>query len=167
MNVETGISFALIIIVLINISIVLFVLKKLNFSKHESEGINEGSKLPDIYVEDYKGKKTKLLPECTLNNKVMIFIDLECSECLKVFDSLKVYKEEYLKNITFILKKMEGSTDIISKSFIRDQSVFLSEEEILNVFNITGFPFSLVVDNMGIVIKRSYFSKNALVDYLT
>ncbi|AWQ15998.1 hypothetical protein [Bacillus velezensis] len=163
MNKSMELAVSLVIIIIINITLIIYINKRLNRGVTVKEGIEVGSEFPVVMAENIEGDYSSIKKE---KARLFIFIDLECSECMKLFSSLKVYQKSYLDGIIFILIKSNLNKKLISKSSIKDQALFIEEQDILGTYNISSLPFFIGISHTGIVTQRGYISKHNLVDFI-
>ncbi|MFP3793741.1 hypothetical protein ACTOS9_04000 [Bacillus subtilis] len=163
MNEVIELTLCLIIILVMNISVIVFMNKRLSRGITVKEGVELGSNFPEVMAENIEGDYISVKGE---KARLFIFIDLECTECMKLFTSLKVYQQNYLQGIIFILIKNNLNKNRISKSLIKKQTLFIEEKDVFETFNVSSFPFFMGVDTNGVVIQRGYISKHNLIDFI-
>ncbi|MGY3312019.1 hypothetical protein ACV242_000515 [Peribacillus simplex] len=167
MGLYTEITIALLIIATLLLIIHIVVIQRLKKANIVNEGLEIGNSIPSVVLEDFSGKQFKFDSSKSEDNQLLIILDLDCKECNKMFKSLDVYNQLYLKNVKLVFLKSEFNLLEITKSAYKNHSFFLEKEVILNQFKISSFPFYLNLDKKGTVLDRGYISKNNLIDFIS
>ncbi|MNR22003.1 hypothetical protein D3C85_1389350 [compost metagenome] len=127
-------------------------------------GLRLGEEFPLITYQNRNGDIIRINKETFKSKNIFLFLSPTCTSCIRVLESLQVYKENYLKELTLVLVTSENLELEINQ--FRDDAVYMEEEEVNKIFNMSVFPFVVKVDNLGEVIKQGNITKNFLIDYI-
>lgn len=156
---------SLFIIIIVQMSLHIYVIRKFKSTSNEKDGPNIGQKFPFVSYENYNGELKNIDNNFFNNGNSFIFLSLNCSVCKLLLESLDLYKDEYLEKVRLVLLKSEYHLRDMRK--YEEKIMILEEETIKNVFNIRSFPFIIKVNDEGEVQRKGYLTRNNLIDFIT
>ncbi|HDX9647838.1 hypothetical protein CN936_19260 [Bacillus cereus] len=167
MDINHQIIISLLIIITIQTALHIITILKLKWGQVVQGGLEIGDKIPNVDFNNVDGDIKGIYDNVLGNKNTLVFLDLDCKECNKVFSSLDVFNISYLSEIKLVLIKTEKNFKYMSNSVYKDRALFIDEDIIINQFNIDVFPFAMRVDESGKVEENSHITKENLINYIT
>lgn len=131
-------------------------------------GIYEGNMAPDFGLKDIDGKEVKL---SDYRGKIVIlnFFGVWCSWCVKEMPGfINVYNDYKDKNVELLVVDDKDTRltliNYLNTNGFKIKPVIDDKEEAANLYSVSGFPTSYIIDDAGIIHKvhAGYMDENTL-----
>lgn len=129
-------------------------LKARNKLIKSEDGLKKGSLYPLDLLKNIEGNEVRLVNGS--DGMVLIFTSFGCNVCKSVYPYLEQIRNEY-SNIQFhivMLANIDEAKETINKYKLDNFLISLVRYEQLPDFGITGFPFTYLISNKGIIIEK-------------
>lgn len=149
------------LIVIIQGVLLIFVITNIKKKRGDNVGIPEGKVIPDLSYSTIRGEKGNI--HWLINKEEYSFICTlkpGCPVCEEIIDQLSYMTDSDLKRIKILVcGKMTEIKSWIEQSNINIPVYILDEEDMFKKMNIQMFPFAMVLDKHGEVIKKDIINK--------
>ncbi|MEK4865892.1 hypothetical protein NSU10_16815 [Bacillus sp. FSL E2-8895] len=166
MGVNEQIIVTLLLILVVQCLMHIAVILKLKSKKNIKIGPRIGGNIKNLSYEKSNQEIKNIYDDIKETKNIFIFLDLNCTECNKLFYSLDAIKKEYLNNVRLILIEEDCNLESIDKNEYKNQIRFMKEETIMKELEINVFPFLIQVDNEGELQDKNYIGKSNVMQYI-
>ncbi|MDN3233548.1 redoxin domain-containing protein [Priestia megaterium] len=157
---------SLILIIVCYISLQCFTIYVLKNAKKVRSGPALGERIHDLEVINVNQKKIKFSTLLDSQSKLILFVDMDCTHCKSIIQSLNLFNNNVLKNVEFFTVNSKENLEQLKQINTNQDFYLLSEEDMFEKLKVQFFPFYIEVDRNKIVQKKGYASNNTIIEYV-
>lgn len=161
---------ALWFVVSLSVIMQIVVLRQARRLAPDNNGIPPGNQFPRIVFESVTGKQTFTYQEIMGegNSLMFCFVHASCKFCREIAPQLERVSHTY-SSFRPVLLSFDDSDDIID--FQKETNINLplyriEAADVTKKLNLKRFPFGMLIDREGIILRREALQKDTLLSWL-
>ncbi|WP_409344802.1 TlpA family protein disulfide reductase [Paenibacillus sp. MBLB4367] len=158
------------IIIAIQTTLIIILIRQLKQTHLKSIGIAPGLSLPNFEVRSLqKDSNIKLSDIININTTTMLcVVSPGCKFCKEIIPELDRVVEMYplFKVNILVVSEVEKAQNMIKDSLSKISSYSISQDIAVNKMKITSFPFGMLVDDRGVILRREIVKKENITNWL-
>ncbi|MNW43065.1 hypothetical protein D3C74_202540 [compost metagenome] len=169
MDIYKQIIILLITIVCVIIVVIMAIIKSKNKPALDVTkiGLKVGEYIPEIDYKDINDTSRKIEENFLNDSRILIIMDSNCKECMKLMQGLEIVNSEYLKLVKFVFTETEISRHKVSNYNFNKNAIFIDAKNITNDLKVNAFPFYYVININGEIVSKGTLSAYNLIEFIT